>query len=134
MIKIDEDAAVKKPHMKDDYGAGGSTEGERKAKELFMCMQDPLYFMRNFIKARHPIRGSVPFNPYPYQANMVKSFQKHKNTIILAGRQLGKSSTYKTSIKINDLENEIGSLLPLTFKENVIKLLENILLRLAINI
>lgn len=60
--------------------------------ELKKCMHDPIYFMQNFIKVQHPTKGAVPFNLYDYQVDMVHSIHDHREVIILASRQLGKTT------------------------------------------
>ena len=89
----DEVEIVKKPHGKLDYGAGGSEQGKKNFSDLLRCTQDPLFFMRNFMKARHPLRGSIPFDPYPFQIRLVNAFQNHRFNVILAARQCGKTET-----------------------------------------
>jgi Terminase large subunit, T4likevirus-type, N-terminal len=60
--------------------------------DLKRCSQDPIYFMRKFIKVSHPTKGIVPFELYPYQISLVESIHKNRKVICLASRQLGKTS------------------------------------------
>jgi hypothetical protein len=59
--------------------------------ELERAEIDPLYFMQNFVKIQTE-GGAKLFDPYKYQCDMIKSFDEHKNTILLCGRQLGKTT------------------------------------------
>lgn len=58
-------------------------------KEIILCGKDPEYFINNYAKIQHPVRGLLPFKLYPYQADIVKGFTAHRKNIILKGRQLG---------------------------------------------
>lgn len=77
---------VKRPHVKIDYT-------EQHIRELAQCINDPLYFMRTFMRARHPVRGAGPFIPYDYQVELVNSFQNYRFNIVMASRQIGKTET-----------------------------------------
>jgi hypothetical protein len=65
---------------------------EEQMLELMNCQDDPMYFMRNFLRIQHPTRGALAFRPYPYQNHMIDAFHRHRDTIVLAGRQVGKTS------------------------------------------
>ncbi len=60
--------------------------------ELKRCMADPFYFMSNYVKVVHPTEGPVPFKLYDYQVRMVDAVHNNKDVIILASRQLGKTT------------------------------------------
>src|SRR5574343_4605 len=60
--------------------------------ELQKCAKDPVYFIRNYVKIQHPTRGSVPFELYDYQLEMIDAVHNHKDTILLCSRQLGKTT------------------------------------------
>ena len=75
---------VKQPYKKDSYT-------DVKIAELMMCLDDPLYFMRTFMKVQHPIRGALPFHPYPFQERMIKAFHENRFAVALTARQMGKS-------------------------------------------
>lgn len=80
---------VKRPHSKTDYT-------EQALLELVQCVEDPLYFVRTFVKIQHPIRGAVPFDPYPFQVDLIKAFHEHRFTVALTARQLGKTTCAAT--------------------------------------
>ncbi len=61
-------------------------------EELIRCGKDPLYFFNKYCKVKHPTRGLVKFDTYPFQDDCVKAFQKNKHNIILKARQLGLST------------------------------------------
>lgn len=61
--------------------------------ELRKCKEDPIYFIRNYVKIKHPRRGQIPFKLYDYQERLIRAFQEHKYNIVLSARQTGKSIT-----------------------------------------
>ena len=62
-------------------------------REILRCGKDPAYFISNFARISHPIHGSVPFNLYPFQQQIVKDFVAHRFVVVNKGRQLGLSTT-----------------------------------------
>lgn len=91
MAKSSEVDIIKKPHMKTSYT-------EDNMMSLILCMEDPLYFMRNFVKIQHPLKGAVPFELYPFQVELVEAFHGQRNTIALTARQMGKAVALDTPI------------------------------------
>jgi hypothetical protein len=65
---------------------------EEQLLELAICEQDPLYFIEKFVKVQHPVKGMVPLVLYPFQREMVRSIHEHRKTVMLAARQLGKTT------------------------------------------
>jgi len=59
--------------------------------EYQKCMKNPAYFATTYCKVISLDKGLVPFNLYPYQEKMFKSFDEHRFNIVLACRQSGKS-------------------------------------------
>ena len=60
--------------------------------ELAKCQNDPVYFIKKYVKIQHPTRGCVPFELYDYQLDMIDAVHNHKDTILLCSRQLGKTT------------------------------------------
>lgn len=60
--------------------------------ELARCQKDYVYFITNYVRIQHPTRGSVPFELYPYQLEMLDAIHNHKDTVMLCSRQLGKTT------------------------------------------
>jgi hypothetical protein len=56
------------------------------------CLEDPVYFMRKYVKIQHPIRGTIAFDLYPFQAQTLEEFSKHDFSIVLKSRQMGIST------------------------------------------
>jgi len=63
-------------------------------KEYIKCKNDPIHFIKNYIKIIHPDRGLELMQLYPFQEEMVRAYWKDLNVISLTGRQMGKSTTF----------------------------------------
>lgn len=61
-------------------------------EEYKKCLTDPVYFMRKYVKIQHPIRGTINFDLYPFQAKTLQQFAEHDFNIILKSRQMGIST------------------------------------------
>ena len=61
--------------------------------EIIKCGVDPEYFIRNYVKIQHPVRGLIPFDLYDYQAVLLKDYQENRFNVVLKARQLGISET-----------------------------------------
>ena len=61
-------------------------------KELVKCGKNPAYFINNYAKISHPLKGLIPFKMYPFQEQLVHDFNDHRFNIILKARQLGIST------------------------------------------
>jgi hypothetical protein len=60
--------------------------------DLKRCYSDPQYFIEKFVKVQHPTQGVVPMVLYDYQIRILDSVHNNKDTIVLASRQLGKTT------------------------------------------
>ena len=61
-------------------------------KEIVKAGKDPNYFINNYAKISHPIKGLIPFRTYDFQADLIKDFNDYRFTVILKARQLGIST------------------------------------------
>lgn len=77
--------AIKRPNANSEYTPD-------TIQELRKCMVDPIYFIENYIMVVDPVKGSVPMKLYEYQKEMLKSIHENKDTIVLASRQMGKTT------------------------------------------
>ena len=71
----------------------------KEAIELAKCMEDPIYFIKNYIKIVHLDKGLTKFNMYPFQEDIVNIMHENRHVILKLPRQSGKclkSSTYVT--------------------------------------
>lgn len=62
-------------------------------QEYVKCSEDPVYFTENYMKIITLNEGLKNFELYPYQKNMVRSFENNRYTIVTTARQAGKSTT-----------------------------------------
>lgn len=60
--------------------------------ELDKCVDDIWNFLP-YVKIIHPDKGIIPYDPYPFQKNILKNLQHNRFNVILASRQSGKSTT-----------------------------------------
>lgn len=85
------DIYLNNPNLKN---SGVSIEWtEEQAKEYVKCMEDPVYFIKKYMKIVNLDMGLVPFELYPFQEKMIESFHRERFTICKIGRQSGKSIT-----------------------------------------
>ena len=61
--------------------------------EYIKCKQDPIYFIKKYIKIIHVDKGVIPFELFPYQEKMVRSYHENRKCISLLFRQAGKTTT-----------------------------------------
>tara|TARA_Y100000593_G_scaffold72523_1_gene133174 strand:+ start:837 stop:2411 length:1575 start_codon:yes stop_codon:yes gene_type:complete len=61
-------------------------------KEVVKAGKDPNYFIHNYAKISHPIKGLIPFRTYDFQKGLIKDFNDYRFTVILKARQLGIST------------------------------------------
>ena len=58
-------------------------------EEYKRCKEDPVYFISNYIKVVHPVRGLVPFKLYPFQKTIVACLENNRFNILRKFRQAG---------------------------------------------
>ena len=66
---------------------------EDQIREIAKCMDDPVYFIQNYIKIVNIDEGLVPFHMYKFQEKMVHTFHNNRFSICKLPRQSGKSTT-----------------------------------------
>jgi hypothetical protein len=79
---------IKKAHAPQRYTL-------EEVKHLEACMDPvtgPIYFAKNFLKIQHPVRGSIPFEPYDYQERLIDAYHNNKQCIAMLPRQMGKTT------------------------------------------
>ncbi len=64
----------------------------RQVKEFVKCSNDPIYFIRKYIKIVSLDDGVIPFDMYDFQEEMVTSFHENRFNIAKLPRQSGKST------------------------------------------
>ena len=66
---------------------------EEQVLEIAKCMNDPVYFAKNYVRIVTLDHGLQPFKMYPFQEKLVKRFHEHRFNICKMPRQTGKSTT-----------------------------------------
>lgn len=69
-------------------------------KEIDRCSIDPVYFIKKYCKVQHPTKGSIPFELYDYQVEMIEAYQENKMVCVLSARQSGKCFGLMTEITV----------------------------------
>jgi hypothetical protein len=62
-------------------------------QEMKKCMEDPVYFIRNYVYILHPKRGRIKFELYDFQEDMIRAYQNNRWCISKIARQSGKTET-----------------------------------------
>ena len=68
---------------------------EVQEDELMKCadpVDGPVFFMRNFVYIQHPVKGSIIFEPFHYQLDLVHNYHNYRFSINMLGRQMGKTT------------------------------------------
>lgn len=60
--------------------------------ELERCENDPIYFIRKYVRIQHPTRGAIPFELYEFQEDMINTIHNNLQMITTIGRQSGKTT------------------------------------------
>ena len=65
---------------------------KKQIGEVLRCSEDPVYFIKNYIKIVSLDRGLIPFDMYHFQEEMVSKFHDYRFNIAKLPRQSGKST------------------------------------------
>jgi hypothetical protein len=60
--------------------------------EIVKAGKEPSYFINNYAKIPHPLKGLIPFKLYDFQEQLLDDFNDHRFNVILKARQLGIST------------------------------------------
>ena len=71
-------------------------------EEYQKCMNDPIYFAKNYVTIVNLDKGRMLFDMYPFQERLVKQFQKERFNICKLPRQVGKCVFSSTKIRIKN--------------------------------
>ena len=76
---------LKKAHSKSRFT-------KKQIEEVLKCLDEPKYFIENYLKIVTIDKGLVPFEMYDFQRGMVDTFHENRFTICKLPRQSGKST------------------------------------------
>lgn len=51
------------------------------------------FFLNNFFYIQHPVKGKLQYIPYEFQTKLLQSYNGHRFSINMLGRQMGKTTT-----------------------------------------
>jgi len=71
-------------------------------EELKKCYRDPVHFIKTYVRIVHPTKGTVKFELYDYQEDMIRAFHEERYSIVLSARQTGKCVTHDTNVRVID--------------------------------
>ena len=112
--------------------SGALTEFTEEMKfEVLKCTEDPVYFIRNYVKIQHPMDGTVDFIPFDYQLRIIDAFHNNRFSIALTARQMGKCLQPNSIIKHNDEAIKIKKLVKHSFRQRIVLALETLLIKLS---
>lgn len=83
--------------------------------EIAKCMNDPVYFIKNYVKIVNVDRGLVPFEMWPFQEMMVETFHEERFSICKMPRQVGKCLQLNTPIRLKN--KKTGDIIETTIGE-----------------
>jgi len=66
---------------------------EEQVKEIIKCTEDPVYFIRTYVKIVNVDLGLIPFDMWDFQEKMVQDFHENRFCICKMPRQVGKTTT-----------------------------------------
>ena len=84
-----------------------STFTEERIKEYVKCAADPIYFIKTYCKIISIDKGLVPFELWPFQEEMILSFEKNRFSIAKMPRQVGKCFSINTIVKIRSKKTDL---------------------------
>ena len=61
--------------------------------EIEKCAEDPIYFIKTYVKIVNVDRGLINFEMWPFQEDMVRTFHENRFSIAKMPRQVGKTTT-----------------------------------------
>ena len=89
-MAVKEEIYLGNPNLKKANVATNFTPDQ--VQEFIKCSQDPVYFLKNYIKIVSLDEGLVPFDLYDFQEDMVQKFHDNRFNIAKLPRQSGKST------------------------------------------
>jgi hypothetical protein len=71
-------------------------------QEYLKCSEDPIYFIKTYIKIVNIDKGLIPFELWPFQEKMVLTSINNRFVIAKMPRQVGKCFSLNTTVKIRN--------------------------------
>lgn len=74
----------------------------QQLRESQKCKEDPIYFIKKYVKIVHVDKGTIPFALYPFQEEMIRKFVNNRFVIVRCPRQVGKCLAKDTKITVRN--------------------------------
>lgn len=116
-------SSIKKPKQRTAFTS-------KDLDDLFRCSFDPVFFIENFVKVQHPLKGAVPLSLYDFQKRLIDAYHNQRFVISMMARQSGKSVSSTTTIRRNGEPVKIFSLGNFSWRIRLIDFLERLLIKL----
>ena len=88
---------------------------KEQVAEIVKCSEDPIYFIKNYVKIVNVDKGLIPFDMWPFQENMVNTFHNNRFCIAKMPRQVGKCLQLNTPIRLRN--KRTGKIIEMTIGE-----------------
>lgn len=89
-------------------------------QEYVKCADDPIYFIKTYVKIIHVDHGLVPFSLWDFQETMIRMMIEDRYTIYCMPRQIGKCVQANTNIRVrNKKTGEISEISAKDFHEKI---------------
>ena len=75
---------------------------EDQLLEFLKCKNDPVYFVKNYVKIVSKDEGLIPFKLYDFQEEMINVIHNNNRVVIKCPRQVGKCVDYDTMITVRN--------------------------------
>lgn len=62
-------------------------------EELAKCIEDPIYFIKTYVKIIHVDQGLIPFSTWEFQDDIIKLYHENRHVVLKLPRQCGKCFT-----------------------------------------
>lgn len=77
---------LKRPDIKYEFT-------KEQIDEYLKCAEDPIYFIKNYMKIISLDKGIINFEMYDYQEELITTFIGNRRTVVRSSRQSGKTTT-----------------------------------------
>lgn len=88
---------------------------QEQIQEFIRCKDDPIYFIKKYVKIINVEKGLCEFLLYPYQEQYIKNLQTYRSNVSCWPRQSGKCHLKSTIMTVRD--KETGEVLKMTSEE-----------------
>jgi hypothetical protein len=79
---------------------------QEQIAEYIKCKNDIIYFVKNYVKIISLDKGMVLFDLYPFQEDMIRTFQENRFVVCMLSRQSGKTTTVAAYLLYEAIFNE----------------------------